>query len=229
MRSRSGSGLYLKVTRFSYVARELEQEVRVLKWLRGKGLSAPKPLRLEHEDDATFFLMSEVPGASLAELAEELGPSQCMRLAAKYLRTLHSINVNDCPFERHLNVTLAKARENIEQGLVDEGDFDRDHQEKPARVLYQELMTNLPKEDLVFTHGDYCFPNIIVNEGQISGVVDLGRAGVADRYQDIALFLRSFRTNRGEPDLELFLREYGLISALDQSKQSFFRKLDEFF
>ena len=71
-------------------------------------------------------------------------------------------------------------------------------------------------EDLVFTHGDYCLPNIIYHEGKINGVVGLSRVGIADRYQDISLFLRSFEFNVGNPDLEIFLSEYSLISEFNK-------------
>ena len=39
--------------------------------------------------------------------------------------------------------------------------------------------------DLVFTHGDYCAPNILVGAAPlhtVTGVVDWGYAGVADRW-----------------------------------------------
>lgn len=37
------------------------------------------------------------------------------------------------------------------------------------------------------------FPNIIFKNDEIVGTAALGRAGVVDRYQDISLFLRSFK------------------------------------
>ena len=52
-----------------------------------------------------------------------------------------------------------------------------------------------PVEELVFSHGDYCMPNIFIKNNKINGFIDLGRSGVADKYQDIALCYRSLKHN----------------------------------
>ena len=44
-------------------------------------------------------------------------------------------------------------------------------------------------------HGDFCLPNIFFQGDCLSGMIDLGRAGLADRWQDIALCYRSLKHN----------------------------------
>lgn len=88
-------------------------------------------------------------------------------------------------------------------------------------------------EDLVFTHGDFCLPNIILDRGtngdvRIAGLVDCGRAGIADRYQDIALAVRSIVYNFGDIWVAPFLESYGLPQPHEE-KLRFFTLLDEFF
>ena len=54
------------------------------------------------------------------------------------------------------------------------------------------------KQD-TFIHGDFCLPNIFLEGDTVSGFIDLGRCGIADKYQDIALCWRSLGSNaRGE-------------------------------
>lgn len=70
--------------------------------------------------------------------------------------------------------------------------------------------------------------NLIYNEGKLSGFVDLGNGGVADKYQDLALAVRSILDNFTLDHVELFYRVYGLRN-IDKSKLEFYTLLDEFF
>ena len=91
------------------------------------------------------------------------------------------------------------ARYNVEHDLVNmdnvEPDtFGENGFQSPAHLL-DWLEHNKPEEDIVLSHGDYCLPNIFIKDGKISGFLDLGKTGCADRYQDIALCYRSLKHN----------------------------------
>ncbi len=47
----------------------------------------------------------------------------------------------------------------------------------------------------VFSHGDFCLPNIFLEDGQVAGFIDLGDASVSDKWRDIALCYRSLKHN----------------------------------
>ena len=47
----------------------------------------------------------------------------------------------------------------------------------------------------MFVHGDFCLPNVFFADGKVSGFIDLGDAGIADRWYDIALGYRSLKHN----------------------------------
>ncbi len=55
------------------------------------------------------------------------------------------------------------------------------------------LKTEKPEEELVFSHGDLGDSNIFVKDGKVSGFIDLGRSGRADKWYDIAFCVRSIQ------------------------------------
>jgi kanamycin kinase len=85
------------------------------------------------------------------------------------------------------------------------------------------MRTSPPTEDLVVCHGDYCLPNILIDHGKITGYVDLGELGIADRWWDLAVGSWSVTWNLG-PGLEThFLAAYGV--APDEERMAFYRLL----
>ena len=61
------------------------------------------------------------------------------------------------------------------------------------------------EEDLVFTHGDYCLPNVIIDGEEVAGFVDWGRAG-KDFERGVQRGRRPLcRVCEGVPHLQIFL------------------------
>jgi aminoglycoside 3'-phosphotransferase-2 len=83
-------------------------------------------------------------------------------------------------------------------------------------------------EDLVVAHGDACLPNFLARDGQLTGLIDCGRLGVADRYQDLALAARSISRNYGRAFIPAFFSAYG-VDQPDEQKLAWYALLDEFF
>jgi aminoglycoside phosphotransferase len=163
-----GEAYFLKIANSSYVSEEIEREVDVISWLSAQRISVPSTVALVRKDARAYFLMTAIPGHSMAESAVELDSKDCLRIGAEFLRKLHSLEVEACPFDRQLNVTRKLALANLENGLVDESDLDIENRGKSLSQLALELDRDF-EEDLVFTHGDYCFPNIICQDRRISG------------------------------------------------------------
>jgi kanamycin kinase/aminoglycoside 3'-phosphotransferase-2 len=206
----------------------LREEKKRIEWLQGK-LPVPEVLFYEKDASNEYLLLSEVAGLDASDKSYAAMIPQLMRQLATGLRAVHDVRIEDCPFDRRLDIVIAEAGHRVEHGLVDEEDFDSARHGAKAEALYQELLVRRPApEDLVFTHGDYCLPNIILQNGKVSGFIDLGRGGIADRYQDLALAVRSIKYNFGEEFVAAFLDAYG-ISEPDHAKISYYQLLDEFF
>lgn len=220
---------YLKIAAPPTDAEAREEAERLL-WLRGK-LPVPDMLAVHSDATATWLLLGEVPGVMSCDARFAGDAPTTARRLAEGLRLIHSLDITNCPFDRRLDRTLYLARARCQAGLVDESDFDDERQGRSAASLLAELEATRPAtEDLVFTHGDYCLPNVLFDAdgSHISAYLDWGRAGVADRYQDLAIGARSVRHNLGDEWGERFLVAYGL-SPLDRARLDWYETLDELF
>lgn len=214
--------------------RPLFDEAERLGWMHAVGHPVPVVLQYHEWKGREYLLLTAVPGAdaSIPRPAEKAGA--IVSALAAGLRMLHATNISACPFDQSRRVRVAAAEARVRAGQVREVDFDDGRRGRTASDLYAELVDNPPaSEDRVFTHGDYCLPNVILVEDgtggfTISGFVDCVHAGIADRYQDLALSARSVAYNLGAEWVPTLFARYGL-DHVDESKLAYYQLLDEFF
>ena len=221
--------LFLKIADPSLAA-SLQAEAVRMEWLNGR-LPVPQLLHFERTDEGAYLLMTTIPGVNTTHFNHRSDGEKeiAIRLLAEGLQQLHNLPIDDCPFDHRLHRQLEKASQRMRCGLIDEADFDRERVGRKTADLYNELLSTRPShEDIVFTHGDYCLPNVMVLDNHLSGFIDLGNAGIADPYQDLALCTRSLAYNFGSGWEDKFWSYYGLTSP-DVAKLGFYRLLDEFF
>lgn len=206
----------------------LHAEKERVEWLQGQ-LRVPKVHYYGEDDGNEYLLMSELKGHNAVHSTQALNLPEMLTSVGEMLKTIHSIPIANCPFHQTLDVKIHEAKKRVDLGLVDEDDFDEERIGRKADELFDELLSKRPsKEHLVFTHGDFCLPNVIVEEGIVSGVIDWGRAGIADNYQDLSLAIRSITSNYGKEFVPFFLKGYG-VTELDTDRIYYYQLLDEFF
>lgn len=225
-----GTAYYLKIADAPWQQEELQAEKERLQWLQGR-LAVPEVYAFGSDNICTFLLLSEIPGLASCDETFERDIPIVVRLLGEGLRLIHSVEIVDCPFDRRLIHSMVLAKRRVESGLIDESDFDEQRKERWAHELFETLVGIRPEvEDVVFTHGDYCLPNILLepSPARIAGFIDWGRAGSADRCQDLALAARSLTYNFG-PGWEPLLWEVYGLQTVDSAKIEFYKLLDEFF
>ena len=68
----------------------------------------------------------------------------------------------------------------------------------------------------VLIHGDYCLPNVLVEQGSLTGLVDVGRAGLGDPRDDLAAGAWTLHYNFGHGFAPHFLDAYGAPAMTDK-------------
>ncbi|TMF43405.1 MAG: hypothetical protein E6I23_10480 [Chloroflexi bacterium] len=74
-----------------------------------------------------------------------------------------------------------------------------------------------PGKGNVLIHGDYCLPNVLVKDGRLSGLIDLGGAGLGDPQDDLAAGVWTLQYNYGPGHAREFLDAYGWPPMSDKS------------
>ncbi|MBP7651347.1 MAG: aminoglycoside 3'-phosphotransferase [Phenylobacterium sp.] len=223
-------GAFVKIARRSetWNARALERETGVLRWLAGKA-PVPQVLWSGPVADDLALVMAAAPGAALSHVPAA-DAEAALTATIRALAVLHAVPIADCPFDQRLPLKLVEAQARLVDGAVDETDFDAERLGLTAAEAWTRLAVMVPAtEDLVLAHGDASLPNFVWDGGACVTLIDLGRFGIADRYQDLALFLRSAKRNHPQVDAVRLLRTHYPLAELDEARLDFYRFLDEFF
>ena len=201
-------------------ASEVSVEAAVMTWCAGR-LPVPQVLAVE----AGVLTMSALPGVNVTEAAIP----DAVAVVAEALQLIHSVPAEGCPFQADWATRLHEATRRVRCGVVDERDFDAINLGRTADDILAELQSLPPLPAVAcFTHGDACLPNFLTQDGALTGIVDLGRAGVAHPAQDWALALRSMHDNFGA-EAEQALRKHVPEHCSDEALLRRFRLLDELF
>ncbi|MBV8037724.1 MAG: aminoglycoside 3'-phosphotransferase [Pelomonas sp.] len=221
--------LYLKQGR-AQTAQALADEMARLRWLAGRMPAAPL-VHFECTGHQAWLLTQAVPGLTAHEWLQRR-PDRAPQIVAELARglaRLHALPALHCPFQSPLEQRLALARQRLDAGLIDADDFDDARQGWTPDAVWRSLQSLLPLAiDPVVTHGDYSLDNILLDEDfRITGLIDLGRLGVADRYQDLAI-LWNCLAEFGR-DVQAQLWPACGIDTPDARKLDFFLCLDECF
>lgn len=220
--------LFLKHGKGS-VANDVTDEMVRLNWLT-EFMPLPTIKHFIRTPDDAWLLTTAIPGKTAFQVLEEYPDSgeNIVDALAVFLRRLHSIPVCNCPFNSDRVFRLAQAQSRMNNGLVDASDFDDERNGWPVEQVWKEMHKLLPfSPDSVVTHGDFSLDNLIFDEGKLIGCIDVGRVGIADRYQDLAILWNCLGEFSPSLQKRLF-QKYGIDNP-DMNKLQFHLMLDEFF
>lgn len=220
---RLGRSLFLKLGQ-GYLYPSISDERERLQWAVDH-IPVPEVTQSGSEGDVHWLLTTGLKGLDAAALRVSRKPEALVPILAQGLRDFHAIPPERCPFVFDNRAALTHVRGRLAADRIDpERDFHPEFSHLSAEAAVQRLeASSPPSEDLVVCHGDYCLPNVIIDGTEVSGFVDVGELGVADRWWDLAVATWSVTWNLGPGLEELFLHEYGVEK--DEDRLWFYRLL----
>ena len=200
----------------------VKREHEIMQWLLGK-LNVPKIFDFGKEYNREYMIMSALQGIYIDDFKDK--PEEYVAHLANCIKLVQSIDISNCAFDSTLNVRLAELKWLINNNLASLDDWEDTTTFTSPHELYQWLCDNKPTEDLIFSHGDIT-ANFFVN-GTDYFFYDMGRAGVADKWLDIAFCVSNIREFE---DKKYENRFFELLNIKpDYKKIEYFILLDEMF
>jgi kanamycin kinase len=202
----------------------LVDEAERMRWAAAY-LPVPVVVSLERRGAATVLITEAMPGRDATDPFWGRDVPGLVEAFGRGLRDLHgAVDQRHCPYRVALDVAMAHVRRRVAAGTLDPGRGHPEHHHLTAAEALERLeQTAPPTEDLVVCHGDYCPPNVLLEEGRVTGYLDLGELGVADRWWDLAVGGWSTGWNFGPEFEPLFYASYGIEP--DPGRIAFYRLL----
>lgn len=202
------------------VKREVQVEAgesAVLRALAGSGLPIPTVLHIEPDDLANYLVMDFLPGSVLFPVMQSSEARwEIAAAATAYAHTLARIHALDWralvpwmsdPTGPETEIVLGQI-----QGLWSHWDERIREAPDSLKPLFDSAQNWLSRHmietaSLCLCHGDYTPANLLVENGEISGVVDWDRAQVTDPAWDLALLPFSvYRAGMPAADADLLVQ-----------------------
>jgi len=173
-------GFYLK----SAPKDTLQTEANMTRYFHSKGLGAEVVCYLSDEKD--WLLTRQVPGEDCTHRQYLEDAKRLCDTTATLLRRLHETDHTGCPVTNRNDTYFATAQRNYQAGRFDAALFPESWRCGSAEECWQLIQANRTylKPDTLL-HGDYCLPNILLDNWRFSGFIDLDSSGVGDRHIDI--------------------------------------------
>ena len=141
-------------------------------------------------------------------------PVRLCDTTAHLLRQLHETDLAGCPIPDRTAHYMATAQRNYRKGMFDPSVLELSYPQmqnirpEDAWRIAEENGKYLKNDTLL--HGDYCLPNIILDNWNFSGFIDLGCGGAGDRHIDLFWGLWSLQFNlKTDKYRDRFLDAYG--------------------
>ena len=204
--ARGATGYYLKAAKPGTLAREAEMNA----YFHTQGIG-PEVIYYGRGDECDLLVTKEVCGDDCTTHKYLSSPKRLAALLGRELRKLHERDTRECPRQGRLDEYFALAEENYRTDNYDKNHFPDSFGYRcsdEAYKVFKEGKHLLRAEVLI--HGDFCLPNIMLDEWDKVSYIDLGNAGVADRHIDLFWGAWTLWFNLGTNDYrDIFFDAYG--------------------
>lgn len=196
------TGYYLKVDDRG----KLKKEAELTKHFFEKGLGVEVLTYISSDKD--YLLTRSAEGKDATHYLDN--PKRLCAVIAEIMQYLHSQSYTDLPKSLKMHEYMESA-EDYSKGYYDESYLIppfQIHSKEEAWNIMQTHKNDLKYDTLI--HGDYCLPNVILDNWKFTKLIDVGTGGVGDKHIDIYWAIWSFAYNlKTDRYTDYFMDAYG--------------------
>lgn len=173
-------GFYLKRSALGTLSTEAE----MTKYFYHIGLGAEVVDYVSEESD--WILSRRAPGEDCTYHRYLEDPKRLSAYLGEILRQLHERSYAGCPVQNRTEIYKSTVEDNYRTGNYDKSQFPDSFGYRSADEAYRVYCDG--REGLrtdVLIHGDYCLPNIMLDDWKLSAFIDVGNGGAGDRHIDL--------------------------------------------
>lgn len=161
----------------------LQREAIMTEYFSQKGLAPRVISYMSISED--FLLTERAFGEDCTHTDYTSDPKRLCDITAERLRALHELDFSDCPID-HTAFYIATAEKNYKAGAYDTSLFPDNWGYTSVGEAWKAVQNGKKHlKNEVLLHGDYCLPNIMLDNWKFSAFIDLDHAGVGDRHVDL--------------------------------------------
>ncbi|WP_026477693.1 aminoglycoside phosphotransferase APH(3') [Alkaliphilus transvaalensis] len=217
----------LKISMGLYRMTELMREAEALKNISidGGGHFIPQIFKSKSMKNYAYLIEEYFEGESVREklincqIEEER--AKIWKGLGQILSEVHNFYNREDSEGRWLDEQLEMSRINMENDMIDAGEFE----EEPPEKMLEWLNLNKPKrKQLSLIHGDFRTKNILIDNYMRYKVIDWGFVDIGDPYYDLAIIDYYFKCS---DDREGFYKGYK-ANAYNKGLIEYYDKLSKF-
>ncbi|MBE6576824.1 MAG: aminoglycoside 3'-phosphotransferase [Ruminococcaceae bacterium] len=187
----------------------LEKEAALTEYLYSKKLS---PHIVSYISDERDWLLTErARGEDCTHSVYLNDPRRLCDTLALLLRELHETHACGCPVTDRMSAYFELVEQNYKKKAYDLSFYTQDYGRAMADEVFDVVQKNkhLLRNE-VLLHGDYCLPNIMLDDWRFSAFIDVGNGGVGNRHVDLYWGAWTLRFNlKTDKYRERFFDAYG--------------------
>lgn len=195
-------GYYIKVS----AKGRLQEEAMLTKVFADRGLGVKVVHFLSTDKD--YLVTKSAKGEDCLSYLDD--PERLCKVMAETMRELHNCSIEGVPVSNRMRHFTETAEGKVECEYEDYVLMDRFPigSKEEAWQIIQENKHRLKADTLI--HGDFCLPNVMLDDWKFSTFIDLPLSGVGDKHVDIYWALWSLKYNlKTDKYTDLFLDLYG--------------------